>query len=136
VTAVQPLLRAPWQPPQPTDPLDIDVLAILRDGQVHDRHVLAVQVDCNVRQVRAAVSQLRQLGWPICLGPNGGYLLSWNVEDLDALERKYHSQALSQLRTLNRIRRMRRATGATMLDEPTIDELVRDKIETDYLLDR
>jgi hypothetical protein len=103
-------------PPQPTNHLDVQVLAILHDGHVYHRHSLSIEVGADVRPVCASVSRLRVLGWPICLGPNGGYQLSWRPEDLYALERKYHSQALSQLRTLNRIRRMRRATAATMLD--------------------
>lgn len=107
----------PWQPPLPLDPLALAVLGILEDGTVHDRYVLAEMLQSNVRNIRGAVSDLRQLGWPICFGDTGGYRLSWNTADLDQLERKYHSQALSELRTLNRIRRARRTRAATMFDQ-------------------
>lgn len=108
----------PWQPPLPIDILALGVLDLLGDGQTHDRFRLATQVGASVRQVRATVADLRQLGWPVTYGQNGGYRLSWDDADLDALERKYQRQALSQLRTLNRIRRARRTRAATMFDTP------------------
>ncbi|MGI9146033.1 MAG: hypothetical protein ACR2IK_05710 [Chloroflexota bacterium] len=95
----------PWEPPLPTDSLALAVLEILQDGRVHDRHVLADQVDATVRQVRAAISELRRQGWPICFGGQGGYLLSWDAEDLEQLLRKYRSQALAELRVINRLKR-------------------------------
>lgn len=99
---------AAWEPPLPTsDPLATQVLTILQDGRVHHRHALADNVRANVRQVRAAVATLRQLGWPIGFGAGGGYRLSWEPHDLDALERKYRRQALSEMRTLRSIRRAR-----------------------------
>jgi hypothetical protein len=57
--------------------MDVQVLAILQDGRVHHRHALATEVGANVRQVRASVSRLRVLGWPIGFGANGGYRLTW-----------------------------------------------------------
>jgi predicted DNA-binding transcriptional regulator YafY len=98
---------AAWVPPQPTDPLALQVLIILQDGRTHGRHSLSAEVGANVREVRRAVSELRQLGWPIGFGVSGGYRLSWATEDLDVLEAKYRRQALSELRTLRRIRRAR-----------------------------
>lgn len=98
---------AAWMPPQPSDALALQVLAILHDGRTHRRQSIAAEVGSNVRQVRAAVSLLRQLGWPIGFGARGGYRLSWAVEDLDALEAKYRRQAMSELRTLRLIRRAR-----------------------------
>jgi hypothetical protein len=124
----------PWEPPQPTDPLDLAVLAILRDGRTHRREDVSRAVQANLRDVRGAVSALRILGWPICFGDEGGYRLSWDDDALDQLERKYHRQALSELRTLNRIRRMRRNHAAPRLVPlPTRDELLREKIEADLL---
>ncbi len=96
-----------WQPPQPTDPLALHVLLVLQDGRTHGRQSIAAELGANVRQVRGAVSVLRHLGWPVCFGDSGGYRLSWASEDLDALERKYRRQALSELRTLRLIRRAR-----------------------------
>jgi hypothetical protein len=60
----------------------------------------------NVRQVRASVSRLRVLGWPIGFGPAGGYRLSWERSALEALLRKYRSQALAELRVVNRLKRL------------------------------
>jgi biotin operon repressor len=100
------LSGAAWQPPQPTDALDVQVLAILQDGRVHRRQVLSVEVGANVRQVRASVSRLRVLGWPIGFGTNGGYRLSWERPALEALLRKYRSQALAELRVHNRLKRV------------------------------
>jgi hypothetical protein len=74
---------AAWVPPRPTNQLDVQVLALLHDGHVHHRHSLSIEVGADVRPVCASVSRLRVLGWPICLGPNGGYQLSWRPEDLD-----------------------------------------------------
>src|ERR1700730_6178040 len=88
----------PPQPDQPTDLLDVQVLAILQDGRVHHRHGLAAEGGANVRQVRAAVSRLRSLGWPIGFGASGGYRLTWERPALEALFRKYRSQALAELR--------------------------------------
>ena len=122
---------AMWQPPEPSDELGLRVLRILQDGRTHDRVVLADRLDTNVRAIRAAVSELRQLGWPVGYGADHGYRLSWDDATLDALERKYHSQALSQLRTLNRIRRARRARAAVLFEVPSAAALVREKIETD-----
>jgi biotin operon repressor len=98
---------AAWVPPQPLDPLALHVLLVLQDGRTHRRQSIAAELGANVRQVRAAVSVLRHLGWPVCFGDAGGYRLSWAAEDLDALERKYRRQALSELRTLRLIRRAR-----------------------------
>jgi biotin operon repressor len=102
----------PWQPPEPSDELGMRILAALNDGQVHDRHALAVTVGVSVRQVRAAVSELRALGWPICFGPRGGYQLSWKPDDIAALLRKYRSQALAELRVVNRLKRILERTAA------------------------
>lgn len=134
---MQPHTSGPqWRPPLPIDPTDRAVLAVLEDGRTHDRVDVANTLHTSVREVRRSVSALRQLGWPVGYGENRGYRLSWAPGDLDQLERKYRGQALSQLRTLNRIRRARRARGAVLLDdEPTIEELVREKIEVDDLLD-
>src|SRR5919202_5780529 len=96
---------AAWVPPQPSDPLDVQVFAILQDGRVHHRHALSAEVGANMRQVRASVSRLRVLGWPIGFGLNGGYRLSWERPALEALMRKYQSQALAELRVVNRLRR-------------------------------
>jgi biotin operon repressor len=97
----------PWEPPQPSDPLDVQVLAILQDGRVHDRHHLAAEVGTSVRQVRASVSRLRALGWPIGFGDNGGgYRLAWERPALEVLLRKYRSQALAELRIFNRLKRV------------------------------
>jgi hypothetical protein len=93
-------------PPQPTDALDVQVLAILQDGRVHRRQALAAEVGANVRQVRASVSRLRSLGWPIGFGDAGGYRLSWERSALEALLRKYRSQALAELRVHNRLKRV------------------------------
>lgn len=95
----------PWEPPSPTDDLAIAVLDRLQDGRVHDRHVLADQVDASVRQVRRAISELRRQGWPICFGDQGGYLLSWDPGHLAQLLSKYRSQALAELRVHNRLKR-------------------------------
>ncbi len=63
--------------------------------------------------LRAVVAELRMPGWPICPGTDGrGYQLSWDPADLDALERKYRRQALAELRTLRRIKRMRQHVAA------------------------
>jgi hypothetical protein len=97
---------AAWVPPQPSDPLDVQVLAILQDGRIHHRHSLSAEVGANVRQVRASVSRLRVLGWPIGFGPTGGYRLSWERPALEALLRKYRSQALAELRVVNRLKRV------------------------------
>jgi biotin operon repressor len=96
----------PPQPDQPTDALELQVLAILQDGRVHHRQALAAEVGANVRQVRAAVSRLRVLGWPIGFGATGGYQLTWERPALEALLRKYRSQALAELRVLSRLKRM------------------------------
>jgi biotin operon repressor len=98
---------AAWVPPQPSDPLALHVLLVLHDGRTHRRQSLAAELGANVRQIRGAVSILRHLGWPVCFGESGGYRLSWESDDLDALERKYRRQALSELQTLRRIRRAR-----------------------------
>jgi hypothetical protein len=86
---------AAWVPPRPTNQLDVQVLALLHDGHVHHRHSLSIEVGADVRPVCVSVSRLRVLGWPICLGPNRGDQLLWRPEDLDALERKHHSQVLA-----------------------------------------
>jgi biotin operon repressor len=106
-----------WRPPRPIDSFDLTVLAVLEDGRTHDRGELADTLHTSIRQVRRSVSELRTLGWPIGYGENRGYRLSWADTNLDALERKYHSQALSQLRTLNRIRHARRARASVMFGE-------------------
>lgn len=103
---------AAWEPPQPTDPLDVDVLSILQDGHVHERDRLSVAVQANVRQVRASVSRLRLLGWPIGFGEGGGYRLSWEREDIESLMRKYRSQALAELRVLRRLSRLLQRVAA------------------------
>jgi hypothetical protein len=101
------LNRPAHVPPQPSDALDVQVLAILQDGRVHQRHALAAEVGANVRQVRASISRLRALGWPICFGADGsGYRLAWERPALEALLRKYRSQALAELRLVSRIKRM------------------------------
>jgi hypothetical protein len=46
------------------------------------------------------------------------------------------SQALSELTTLNRIRRARKAAAAVLFDEPSADELRREEIEVDVMLDQ
>ena len=109
--------RPSWRPSLPIDSFDLAVLAVLEDGHTHDRVALAATLRSSVRQVRRAVSALRTLGWPIGYGENRGYRLSWTDSNLDALEHKYRSQALSQLRTLNRIRRARRAHASVMFGE-------------------
>jgi biotin operon repressor len=109
--------RPSWRPPLPIDPNDLAVLAILEDGQTHDRADVAATLHTSIRQVRRSVSELRRLGWPVGYGDDRGYKLSWNPTHLDQLERKYHAQALSELKTLNRIRRARRAATAGMFDE-------------------
>src|SRR5260370_27877604 len=102
----------PPQPTQPSDTLDVQVLAILQDRQVHHRHALAAEVGANVRQVRASVSRLRSLGWPIGFGSSGGYRLAWERPALEALLRKYRSQALAELRIHNRLKRVLQRQGA------------------------
>jgi hypothetical protein len=47
----------------------------------------------------------RVLGWPIGFGPTGGHRLSWERSALEALLRKYRSQALAELRVVNRLKR-------------------------------
>jgi predicted DNA-binding transcriptional regulator YafY len=102
---------AAWEPPQPSDPLALHVLRVLQDRRTHRRQAIAAETGANVRQIRAAVAILRQIGWPVAFGKEGGYRLSWAAEDLDALELKYRRQALSELRTLRLIRRARQAKG-------------------------
>jgi biotin operon repressor len=128
--------RPSWRPPLPINAEDLVVLAVLEDGHTHDRTVLAGTLHTSVRQVRRSVSELRRLGWPVGFGEDRGYRLSWEPTNLDRLERKYHAQALSQLKTLSRIKRARRAAAAGMFEEPSIDELRQEKIETDVLLDQ
>jgi biotin operon repressor len=128
--------RPSWRPPLPINTEDLAVLHVLEDGQTHDRTVLASLLHTSVRQVRRSVSELRRLGWPIGYGEDRGYRLSWEPTNLDRLERKYHAQALSQLKTLSRIKRARRAAAAALFDEPSIEDLVREKIETDVLLEQ
>ena len=97
----------PPQPDQPTDALDIQVLAVLRDQHVHNRHALAIEVGANVRQVRASVSRLRALGWPIGFGAEGsGYCLAWKRSAIEALLAKYRRQALAELRVHSKLKRM------------------------------
>lgn len=96
----------PWSPPLPTDDLALAVLERLQDERVHDRHVLADQVHTSVRHVRSVISELRRQGWPICFGDQGGYLLSWDPAALEVLLRKYRSQALAELRVVNRLKRI------------------------------
>jgi hypothetical protein len=59
-----------------------------------------------VRQVRASVSRLRVLGWPVGFGAVGGYRLTWERPALERLLAKYRSQALAELRVVNRLKRM------------------------------
>ena len=98
---------AAFEPPSPSDPLDIHVLAILNDGRVHHRHALAAEVGANVRQVRASVSRVRALGWPIGFGSDGrGYRLTWERAALEALLAKLRKQALAELHVHNRLKRL------------------------------
>jgi biotin operon repressor len=90
----------------------VQVLAILQDGRVHHRHSLAAEVGANVRQVRASVSRLRSLGWPVGFGASGGYRLAWERPTLEALLRNYRSQALAELRIHNRLKRLLQHAGA------------------------
>jgi biotin operon repressor len=127
--------RPSWRPPLPINTEDLAVLQVLEDGQTHNRVDVAATLHTSVRQVRRSVSELRRLGWPIGYGEDRGYRLSWEPTNLDRLERKYHAQALSQLKTLSRIKRARRAAATALFDEPSIDELRQEKIETDVMLD-
>jgi hypothetical protein len=97
----------PPQPDQSTDALDIQVLAVLQDQHTHDRHTLSTEVGANVRQVRASVSRLRALGWPIGFGAEGsGYRLAWERSAVEALLAKYRRQALAELRVHSKLKRM------------------------------
>jgi biotin operon repressor len=85
------------------------VLDVLRDGRRHTREQLVDATGLVDRAVRAAIEQLRRGGQPIVSASDrSGYALSWQPEELDALERDLSSRALAALRTRSAIRRARR----------------------------
>lgn len=99
---------ARWEPERPTDP---DCAAVLRLLEANARigAVLHRPADpTRDRQMRRAVEQLRRLGWPV-ISSSGrkGYVLSFAPEDLADLEKDLRARALSTLRTLNRVKRIR-----------------------------
>src|SRR5262245_29515832 len=113
-TAQLPLIeRGTWEPPEPPDFDTASVLAVLRDGKRDTRDELVRECLLADRTVRACIETLRRDGWPIASASDArGYALTWDDQQLDALERDLRSRALSALRTRNAIRRARRLRAA------------------------
>jgi biotin operon repressor len=104
--------RPTWEPDQPRDLDQAAVLQQLRDGRRHSRQELTSACLLHDREVRAAIEALRRAGWPIVSSSSDrGYLLTWNGDALDALERDLGSRALAALKTRSAIRRARRRRG-------------------------
>lgn len=95
------LTGTPWEPPVPTDPAAVDVLSVLRDGQVHTRSDLSRRTGLTDRAVRAAVARLRLTGHVVVAisAAPGGYSLSDDPLERQALLHELESRAKSLLRT-------------------------------------
>jgi hypothetical protein len=109
VTAAQLTLeQAAWMPPEPSNADERTVLEALRPGHVRTREELGHLTGLPDRTARDAIHHLRQAGWPIAsTSAQAGYRLTWQGEDLEAMERDLTARALSVLRVRRAIRLIR-----------------------------
>ena len=65
---------------------------------------LAVRARCKPRQVRLAITELREAGVPVCGHPNAGYYLAENAEELEETCQFLRSRALHSLNVEAKLR--------------------------------
>lgn len=80
---------------------------------------LARELGCNLRHVRALITELRMEGIAVCGHPNSGYFIAATPEELDTTCEFLHARAMSSLLLSSRMRKIPMADLLGQLHLPT-----------------
>ena len=102
--------------------LDVAVLEYLKDHGKATRTELRLAVGGRDRQIRKSIERLRDLGYPIGLGPDGGYTFA-DKYGLQRIIAFYRKKAFKMLRTASRLAGIQ-LDGQMTMKEVFGDEMV------------
>lgn len=104
----------------------IDTSKLLTTLQTHigassgiSAHSLARELGCNLRHVRALITELRMEGIAVCGHPASGYFIAQNNDELDTTCEFLHARAMSSLLLSSRMRKIPMADLIGQLHLPT-----------------
>lgn len=81
--------------------------------------ILARELGCNLRHVRALITELRMEGIAVCGHPASGYFIAQNNDELETTCEFLHARAMSSLLLSSRMRKIPMADLLGQLHLPT-----------------